>query len=82
MANGKRSSFISSQIRYADTLATGGITVRGFELQTDEDGLIEAPPDLAKEIEPHGFLAEGTPGYAAWLERRKTGVQDQAQKRR
>lgn len=66
MATSKRSSFNSSQVRYADTKGAGGITVRGFELETDEDGYIEAPPDLAADIAPHGFHQEGTTEERAW----------------
>ncbi len=68
----KGSSFNASQVRYADTKGAGGITVRGFELETDEDGYIEGPPDLAKDVEPHGFFQEGTPQERAWAEQRKT----------
>ena len=50
------SRFPNTQRTYKDTRKCGGISVRGFYLETDADGFIEAPADLAEEIEPHGFL--------------------------
>ena len=41
---------------YKDTKNCGGISVRGFVLESDGQGFIEAPADLAVELEPHGFV--------------------------
>lgn len=54
MANQNR--FPNSQVRFRDTYEAGSITVRGIELQTDENGYVEGPPDLEKDIEAHGFV--------------------------
>jgi hypothetical protein len=43
-------------VRYQDTRKSGGISIRGVELQTDADGFIEGPADLEKDIAPHGFI--------------------------
>jgi hypothetical protein len=43
-------------VRFQDTRKYGGITVRGIELQTDQEGFIEGPADLENEIAPHGFI--------------------------
>lgn len=47
-----------TEVRFKDTRGCGGITVRGIQLESDEDGFVEGPPDLAADIEPHGFVAE------------------------
>ena len=46
---------------FKDTRKTGGISVRGFYLEPDADGFIEAPADLADEIFPHGFVPMDRP---------------------
>ena len=56
-----KSKFPSSTISFKDTLKTGGITVRGFYLETDPDGFIEGPREIAAEIAPHGFVPEARP---------------------
>lgn len=53
MANSK---FPNQSTTFKDTLGAGGITVRGFYLETDEDGFIEGPLEIADEIKSHGFL--------------------------
>jgi hypothetical protein len=51
-----KNSFANSMTTYKDTFGKGAISVRGFNLETDEDGFIEGPPDIAADIAPHGFL--------------------------
>ena len=53
--------FPNSIRTYKDTFKRGQISVRGFNLVTDEGGFIEAPADLAKDIEPHGFIPMARP---------------------
>lgn len=55
------SSFPSGLTTFKDTKGCGRIVVRGFTLEVDEDGFIEAPADVAREIEPHGFIQQGRP---------------------
>lgn len=55
------SKFSQSDVTFKDTRKAGGISVRGIQVETDEDGFIEAPADLAKEIEPHGFIRADRP---------------------
>jgi len=47
--------FPNTQVMFRDTFAAGNITVRGINLEA-EDGYIEGPADLEKDIEPHGFM--------------------------
>lgn len=47
-----------TMVRFADTRACGALSIRGFQIEPDADGFIEGPADIAKEIEPHGFIAE------------------------
>jgi hypothetical protein len=46
---------------YFDSYKRGTISVRGFILEADEDGFIEGPLDIAKDIEPHGFIPMSRP---------------------
>ena len=50
------SKFPNTQRSFHDTRGAGGISVRGFYLESDKDGLVEAPADLAEEMAPHGFV--------------------------
>lgn len=58
MANSK---FPNQSTPFKDTLGAGGVTVRGFYLESDEDGFIEGPIEIADEIAPHGFLPQERP---------------------
>ena len=53
--------FPNSIRTFKDTFNRGQISVRGFNLVTDKEGFIEAPADLAKDIEPHGFMPMARP---------------------
>lgn len=48
--------FVSSMVLFKDTRGAERITVRNIEIECDEHGLFEGPGDLAKDIEPHGFV--------------------------
>ena len=53
-----KSKFSQSEVRYLDTKCSGAVTIRGIPLEADEEGFVEGPPDLWKDIEPHGFVRE------------------------
>ena len=55
------STYPNSLRTYKDTFKKGSISVRGFTLETDEDGFIEGPPDIANDIAPHGFVPMARP---------------------
>ena len=55
----------SGMTTFKDTYKRGKIVVAGFTLEADEDGFIEAPETLAREIEPHGFVKQARPVKAA-----------------
>lgn len=54
MAQSKFSRVVD--IAFKDTRGAGVIVVRGIELQSDEDGFVEGPAELEREIAPHGFI--------------------------
>lgn len=60
-------TFPNKMTRYLDTRKAGGITIQGIELDTDEDGFVEAPGGFVKEMIPHGFYPEGSPEYNEWV---------------
>ena len=49
---------------FKDTRNAGGVSVRGFYLESDAQGYIEAPRELRSELEPHGFLLQERPAVA------------------
>lgn len=51
-------------VDYKDTLNKGGIVVEGWDLATDEDGFIKAPPHLADQLASHGFVRAVRPPKA------------------
>ena len=72
------SKFPNTQRFYQDSRKCGGISVRGFYLETDKDGLVEAPADLADEIFPHGFVPVDRDDY---LRQRAAAAQPQQARR-
>lgn len=57
--------FPNQNVTFFDSRRCGGVSVRGFFLETDDDGFVEAPPALADELAPHGFLRKDRPDPAA-----------------
>jgi hypothetical protein len=53
--------FPNNMTTFKDTYGRGRINVHGWTLEADADGFIEAPSDLAREIEPHGFVRMARP---------------------
>ena len=61
-----KNKFPNTMTRYFDSRGAGSITIQGIELDSDEDGFVEAPGGFAKEMIPHGFLPENGPEHMAW----------------
>jgi hypothetical protein len=61
--------FPSATQTYKDTQKRGVIVIQGIQLESDDDGFIEAPTTFAKDLEPHGFKAEKRPEPVAKAKR-------------
>lgn len=75
------SRFPNSMKRFADTYGSGGISINCVELQTGDDGCVEAPAAFAKEMAPHGFVMEGTKEFSEW-EKSRPAAQPQPEPQR
>ncbi len=60
-----------SDVRYADTRGYGAITIEGRELETGDDGCVEAPAVLEAQMADHGFVRECTKAFADWQKARQ-----------
>ena len=69
--------FPNTNVRFRDTRGAGGVSVEGYELHTDDDGFVEAPPRLQGHLSAHGFLMVGSKEFADWTasEARDAAVQ-------
>lgn len=67
--------FPNSMAKFYDTRKAGSITIQGIELDTNEDGFVEAPANFAASMAPHGFMQEGTPEANEFAKRHQRAKQ-------
>lgn len=58
--------FENSLTTFKDTLNCKRITVRGFNVEVDDDGFVVLPADAAAEVAPHGFVPMRRPAKQAF----------------
>lgn len=59
--SGRISEIPNKNAYYKDTLKKGGIVIEGWDLGTNDDGYVAAPPHLADQMKAHGFVLD--PSY-------------------